>query len=559
MVAVAENGGRIRPQVTVVKALASAVCIGTGGSVGREGPIVQIGSALASTLGQLVRMAESRLRVIVACGAAGGIAATFNAPITGLFFGFEIVLREFSLDALFATSLAAVTGTVISRAFFGSAPFFIGVPHGLSVGDDYTYLLMAVLGLMAGLIGVGFKTFLYGLEDRVDELWHGRPEWARPAVGGVALGALLLVLPQMYGVGYPVMDRVLSGHYLLWFVLILMLGKIVAASLTLSIGGSGGVFAPSLFIGAAAGTAFGVIANHIFGRAIGPPAMYGVVAMGGVFAAAAQAPLTAIASVAEMTANFTLTLPIMLVAGIAAALSKRLSYGSIYTTKLLRRGIDIERPRATNVLHALTVADVMQPLTDLDGRGLLTATTPSERKPTEVPWERLLGPVTDTRQPQVLFADEDLEQALRQLVLFGRDGLPVLSHDGERLLGWITRNNVLSTLAAEVTASTREIERGALAAEFAVDDPGKQVHVPSTPLRGYELVELTIRHGSPAIGRRLDQVQWPAASLPVAITAGREILAARSDIQLAPGERVIVLVPGTNANANPRNQTVACD
>src|SRR6201999_4312839 len=140
----------------------------------------------ASPLGQRVRMSESRLRIIVACGAAGGIAATFNAPITGLFFGFEIVLREFSLDALFATSLAAVTGAVISRAFFGSAAFFVGVPHGLSVGDDYTYLLMAVLGLMAGLIGVGFKTFLYGLEDRVDELWHGRPEWARPAVGGVA-------------------------------------------------------------------------------------------------------------------------------------------------------------------------------------------------------------------------------------------------------------------------------------------------------------------------------------------------------------------------------------
>ena len=124
MLAVAENGGRIRPQVTIVKALASAITIGTGGSVGREGPIVQIGSALASTLGQLVRMSESRLRIIVACGAAGGIAATFNAPITGLFFGFEIVLREFSLDALFATSLAAVTGDVISRAIFGSAPFF---------------------------------------------------------------------------------------------------------------------------------------------------------------------------------------------------------------------------------------------------------------------------------------------------------------------------------------------------------------------------------------------------------------------------------------------------
>ena len=133
MLAVAENGGRIRPQVTVVKAAASAICIGVGGSVGREGPIVQIGSALASTLGQVVRMSESRLRIIVACGAAGGISATFNAPITGLFFGFEIVLREFSLDALFATILSAVSADLVSRAFFGSGPFFAQIPHDLTV------------------------------------------------------------------------------------------------------------------------------------------------------------------------------------------------------------------------------------------------------------------------------------------------------------------------------------------------------------------------------------------------------------------------------------------
>ena len=150
MLAVAENGGRIRPPVTIVKALASAICIGAGGSVGREGPIVQIGSAFASTLGQLVRMSENRLRIIVACGAAGGIAATFNAPITGLFFGFEIVLREFSLDALFATILAAVTGDVISRAFFGSAPFFTQVPHDLVLANDSSYLLVALLALGRG-------------------------------------------------------------------------------------------------------------------------------------------------------------------------------------------------------------------------------------------------------------------------------------------------------------------------------------------------------------------------------------------------------------------------
>jgi CIC family chloride channel protein len=559
MLAVAENGGRIRPQVTVVKALASAVCIGTGGSVGREGPIVQIGSALASTLGQLVRMAESRLRVIVACGAAGGIAATFNAPLTGLFFAFEIVLREFSLDALFATSLAAVTGAVISRAFFGSAAFFTGVPHGLAIGNDSAYLLIAVLGLVAGLIGVGFKTTLYKLEDLADKLWDGRPEWARPVVGGVLLGGVLLALPQMYGVGYPVMDQVLAGHEVLWFIVILMLGKILAASVTLAIGGSGGVFAPSLFTGAAAGMAFGTIAHHLFGPVVGPPAMYGVVAMGGVFAAAAQAPLTAIASVAEMTANFTLTLPIMLATGIAAALSKRLTYGSIYTTKLLRRGIDIERPRATNALQLLAVADVMQPFAELDGRAHLHGSSAEEREPTrsEAQLEKLLGHVTDTRQPQALFAEEDLEQALRQLVLFGRDGLPVLSHDGKRLLGWVTRNNVLAALAEKVTASPAEIERGAAAAEFAVEDPAERVHVPSTPLRGYRLIELTIARDSPSLGRRLDQIPWPPESLPVAVTKGREILAARNDIELQAGERVIVLARATKPGDESEKRTMA--
>jgi chloride channel protein, CIC family len=346
MLAVAENGGRIRPQVTVVKALGSAICIGTGGSVGREGPIVQIGAALASTLGQFVRMSEQRLRVIVACGAAGAIAATFNAPLTGVFFSAEIVLRAISLDALVATTLAACTADVISRAIFGSASFFSSLPHGLTLPHGPDYLLVALLGLLAGLIGVGFKTVLYWMEDRADAIWAGHPEWARPAVGGLALGALLLVLPQMYGVGYPVMDRVLAGHDALALVLVLMAAKVLAASLTLSIGGSGGVFAPSLFTGAAAGTAFGIVAHHLLGAPAGPPATYGVVAMGAVFAGTTQAPLTAIASVAEMTGNFTLTLPIMLGCAIAAATARRLSYGSVYTTKLLRRGIDIERPVA---------------------------------------------------------------------------------------------------------------------------------------------------------------------------------------------------------------------
>ena len=210
MIAVADSGGRIRPQVSVVKALASAVCIGTGGSVGREGPIVQIGSALASSLGQRVQMPENRLRILVACGAAGGIAATFNAPITGVFFGVEIILREFSIDALFTVMLSAMIADVIAIPFLGDKPFLSGFPPGIVLHHARNYLLVAVLAVIAALIGLAFKTVLYKTEDLCDRAWKDRPEWARPAVGGLALGLLLLAIPQMYGVGYPVMYKAIA-------------------------------------------------------------------------------------------------------------------------------------------------------------------------------------------------------------------------------------------------------------------------------------------------------------------------------------------------------------
>jgi CIC family chloride channel protein len=545
MLAVAENGGRIRPQVALVKALASAICIGGGGSVGREGPIVQIGSAMASTLGQLVKMSEGRLRVIVACGAAGGIAATFNAPVTGLFFGFEIVLKEFSGDALVATILSSVTADTISRAFFGAAPFFAGVPHDLAVSNDVSFLLIAVLGLICGGVGVLFQKTLYRGEDVADALWRDRPPWLRPVAGGGLFGLLLLVLPQMYGVGYPVMDHVFAGNYVLWFVVLLLVGKILATSLTLWIGGSGGVFAPSLFIGAATGTAFGVAVHHLFGHAAGPVALYGVVGMGGVFAAAAQAPLTSIASVAEMTGNFTLTLPIMLACGLAAQLARQLTRGSIYTTKLLRRGIDIERPKAIDALRALAVEEVMQPIGTIDGQPRRFAGDDGSGAPDGETWRSLVGPVTLRRRPQMLFGDEDLEQARRQLVVYGRDGLPVMSHDG-RLRGWLTRSDVLAALADRLRSAEQEMEQGATVAQRAAGR-GEAGNRPTRPLPGHELVELRVHDDSPALGRRLAEIDWPAGTTVVAVTEGREIKAARPDLRLHAGERVLVLAPLADA------------
>ena len=240
--------------------------------------------------------------------------------------------------------------------------------------------------------------------------------------------------------------------------------------------------------------------------------------MGGVFGAAAQAPLTAIASVVEMTGNFTLILPVMLAVGIAAALSKKLTYGSIYTTKLLRRGIDIERPKATNVLQVLTVADVMLPLPEGDDIRASSRHKPCRRRGASSveTLANIAGPVTETREPQAIFSDETLDQALRQLVLYGRAGLPVLSPDGQHLRGWVTRHSVLRVLAERVDSSAREAERGRLAAEFSEKDAASRLHVPPTPLEGYEIVEVTIGPESPALGRRIGEVPWPPGSIVVA-------------------------------------------
>ena len=227
-------------------------------------------------------------------------------------------------------------------------------------------------------------------------------------------------------------------------------GKIIACSLTIGIGGSGGVFAPSLFIGATSGMAFGEIAGHLLGPAAGQPALYAVVAMGAVFASAARAPLTAVASVVEMTGDYTLTLPVMLAVAIATATSRALSYGTIYTTKLLRRGTDIDHPPSADPFEDLTAADAMHPFPAPLTIAAGPPGPPGAPGPDRAP---LPGPITHRHHPQMLFASESLTQALRQLELYGRDGLPVISADGQHLQGWITSQNVLQAVARHMHAA----------------------------------------------------------------------------------------------------------
>jgi CIC family chloride channel protein len=360
MYAVARRGGRIAPQVAAVKALASALCIGGGGSVGREGPIVQIGSALGSTLGRVFRVPEPRLRVLVACGAAGGIAATFNAPLAGVFFAMELILADFVAEAFGMVVIAAVTSDAIGRAVLGDQPFLklpeFGVEHATQ------YLLFAILGLTAGAVGVAFTRILYAIEDLCDGVWRG-PEWLRPAVGGLILGGLLVALPQMYGVGYPVLGNAVFGRYAVPFLLVLLLGKMVATSLTIGIGGSGGVFAPSLFIGAMLGSAFGAVARDVAPSVAGPVGAYALIGMGAVFAGAARAPITAVVILFELTGQYSIILPLMAAIVLATGVSHRLTPDTIYTLKLRRRGVDLGT-RETIEAARTPVSEVMRPLPD---------------------------------------------------------------------------------------------------------------------------------------------------------------------------------------------------
>ena len=466
MLAVAQRAGRIRPQVAAIKALASAICIGSGGSVGREGPIVQIGSALGSALGQALNIPAPRLRLLVACGAAGGISATFNAPIAGVMFALELILRDFEAQAFGVVVLTSVAANVVGRAAFGSAAFLALPPFRLF--SVWEFLLYGGLGVLAAVVGVVFIRVLYGLEDLADHLWKG-PEWLRPGIGGLVLGLLLLALPEMYGVGYPVLEGAIRGDYTVPLLLVLLAGKILGTSVTIAIGGSGGVFAPSLFMGAALGSAYGRLLQLVLPGIVGPAGAYGLVGMGAVFAAASRAPITSVLIIFELTGDYEIILPLMFAIALAVPIGHFLSHDTIYTAKLRRRGIDVDRTRPADVMTVLSVRDAMQPIhtvlaEDIPVREAIKrfANEGRDAFPVVDRHGRYCGMLTARRIEQGLAAgdgdptvgqvaedapavteDQTLEAAIRQLGWTEESGLPVLTPDRQRLAGWLTHRDVL--------------------------------------------------------------------------------------------------------------------
>ena len=351
------RGGRIRTRIAVVKALASSICIGSGGSVGREGPIVQISSTIASSLSQLFRVREKGMRTLVAAGAAAGIGATFNAPIAGALFAVEVLLGEFGVFSFSPIIVASVISTLTSRLITGDFSAFTVPKYTLiSVWEIGPYVL---LGLLSGLVAIFFIKVLYFSETIFDR-FRIHP-LTKPIIGGLLIGFIGLGLPHIFGVSYESIDACLQNQVGLWLALLLVFTKIISTSLTLGSGGSGGIFAPSLFLGAMTGNFIGSIFHNAFPASVSSPGAFSLVGMGAVVAAATHAPITAIIIIFELTNDYKIILPLMLSCIIASFLSVGIHKESIYTMKLKRRGLLFKEGREINILKSLQVADFVSP------------------------------------------------------------------------------------------------------------------------------------------------------------------------------------------------------
>jgi CIC family chloride channel protein len=366
MDAIYYRGGVIRPVVALVKSLASAIAIGSGSSVGREGPIIQIGSALGSTLGQIIRMPAGQRISLVAAGAGAGIAATFNTPIGGVMFAIELMMPEVSGETFLPVAIATGTATFVGRWFLGDAPAFHVPPLQAMAVDSSALLvliLFAVLGALCGLGAAGFIRGLHLAEDLFDRI---KSRYLRHMLGMLIVGVLMYLLfrtlGQYYvdGVGYATVQAVLAGQIsTFWLLGLLSACKLLATSVSLGSGSSGGIFSPSLFMGATLGGGFAALLN-----AAGLPIQlsvpaFAMVGMGAMVGGGTGAVMTAVTMIFEMTLDYSIVMPMIVAVAVSIGARRVLSRETIYSLKLVRRGRAIPKARHANMFLVRSAREVM--------------------------------------------------------------------------------------------------------------------------------------------------------------------------------------------------------
>lgn len=552
------RAGYLPTRSAPLKILVTGLTVGVGGSAGREGPIVQVGSSIGSSIARHSGLGEDRVRSLVAAGAGAAIGASFNAPIAGMLFAMEVILGNFALRHLNAVVVASVAAAVTTRSIVGEDLILAAFPY--RVGDARELGLYALLGVAAALVGWLFLVIVH----RAETLAVVRRSWMRPLLFGLAVAAMGFMEPRILGTGQGFVRSLLnliSSGSIVWYVLLGIVGvKILATALTMGSGGSGGAFMPSLFIGATIGVAFVEMVQPIWQVSTLQPGSFAVVGMAATFAAVARAPLTAILIVFEITQDYGLVLPLMLAASLATFLADRFHRESVYTMALKRMGVRLTRRSEVDLLDTVMVSDVVRP--DPIAIGADATTEEVQRMmdehrlhglPVVDAAGRLVGVITIsdimrsggpsatvgaadamTPRPVTVTPSTPISQVLERMASLGIGRVPVVEeNDPVRLIAMFRREDAVrayhTALEQEVS---HDLDRSRLQARVA---PGADFH------------EIDVPPGSVADGRLLKEIPIPGGVTVVSIRRGLQVLVPDGNTRLRAADRLTVFArPGAN-------------
>jgi CIC family chloride channel protein len=553
--ALAVRSGYLPTRSAPLKIVVTALTIGTGGSAGREGPIVQVGSSIGSSIARHTGLGEDRVRSLVAAGAGAAIGASFNAPIAGMLFAMEVILGNFALRHLNAVVVASVAAAVTTRSIVGEDLLLRAFPY--RVGDARELALYALLGVLAALVGWLFLRILHYAETTPGV----KRSWLRPMLLGVMVAAVGFLEQDALGTGQSFVKEQLTllTSDKVWYVLLAIAGaKILSTAFTMGSGGSGGAFMPSLFIGATIGVAFADFFQHVWHISTLQPGSFAVVGMAATFAAVARAPLTSMLIVFEITQDYGLVLPLMLATSLATFLADRFHRESVYTMALTRMGVRLTRRSEVDLLDTVAVGDVVRPeivattttattvevrrmmddnrlhgLPVLDEKGRLAGIiTITDVMRSGGPSDMVTAAQAMTPRPVTVTPATPVSQVLEKMASLGIGRVPIVSEDDpDRLIAVFRREDAVRAYHA---ALEREIEhdlgRSRLQARVA---PGADFH------------DVDVPAGSVADGRLLKEIPFPAGVTVVSIRRGLQVMVPDGNTRLGAGDRLTVFArPG---------------
>lgn len=433
------RGARVNWREGLGGAAISATTIGVGGSSGREGPVVHLAASIAAQVAAALKMNRSMSQTLLGCGVAAGVAASFNAPIAGVFFALEVVTGNYALAAFTPVVIASVVGTIVSRAYFGDYPAFIIQSN--EIASFWEFPAFAILGVMSAVVGIAFVMsvgWVQRLHARI-----GAPVWLRPAMGGLLVGLIGIQLPHVLGVGYEATDMALKEVLSLELLVLLLVAKTAATAITLGSGFGGGVFSPTLFMGAMLGGAFGIVATLVFPHLSSGHGAYTIVGMGAVAGAVLGAPISTILIVFELTGDYALTVAVMIATVISSQIMRSVFGFSFFTWQLDQRGINLKGGREARILRATRIADLVK------------------------------------RDQKTVRADAGMAAVRRQLLASQYGEVFVLAEDG-RLVGTITLRDLADSAfdtSADAALVAGDVARGKPPTALREDDLEKAMHL----------------------------------------------------------------------------------